>query len=306
MTRTLTIFSVVVFLVAAPALAQSSRYSSEFGKSTDQVEKLVKDLRRLIDEADRARAADPLFLRDLRALANRYTNPWRQRLVYDDFGDGDYTRSPAWTVTAGEFFIDQAGLISRTGGTATSQSSNSSGSRKTDTKDVALGVLATILSQQLGGGQKSSQQQQPQPTAQTPAIAAIHLPTRITNAFSLAGEIKQRRNGGTLELLIYQGANRTAGYGLYVSEAGKLSLIRRAGQSASVVAESKSVLNLGDGAAHLLEWTRTRDGAMTVRIDGQSLITVVDRGYRDPFDGFTLINRGGEFGLGSLRIDGTS
>ena len=148
----------VIALLAVPAFAQSSRYSSEYGKNTNQVEKIVEDLRRLIEEADRARAADPLFLRDLCALANRYTNPWRKRLVYDDFGDGDYTRSPAWTVTAGEFFIDRTGLVSRTGGTSTSQNSTTSRSGKTDAKDVALGVLATILSQQLGG-QKNDQQQ---------------------------------------------------------------------------------------------------------------------------------------------------
>jgi len=302
--RNLIVYCIVVLLATAPAFAQSSRYSSEYGKSGSQVDKLVEDLRRMIDEADQARAADPLFLRDLRALANRYTNPWRERLVYDDFSDGNYTRSPTWTVTAGEFFIDRASLVSRTGGPTAAPSSSSGGSSKTDAKDVALGVLATILSQQFGG-EKKSDQQQTQETAPASANAVIYLPTRITNAFSLAGEVLQRRGGGTLELLIYQGANRTAGYGLYFSEAGKLSLIRRTGQSASVVAESRSVVKLGDGAAHVLEWTRTGDGAMTVKIDGQSLIEVVDRGYSDPFDGFSLNNRGGEFGLRSLRIDGT-
>ena len=58
----------VIALLAVPAFAQSSRYSSEYGKNTNQVEKIVEDLRRLIEEADRARAADPLFLRDLRRL----------------------------------------------------------------------------------------------------------------------------------------------------------------------------------------------------------------------------------------------
>ena len=291
-------------LLATPAWSQSSRYSSDYGKRQDQTETLVKELRRLIDEADRA--ADPVFLRDLRALANRYTNPWRARLVYDDFGDGDYTRSPTWTVTAGEFFVDRAWLVSRIGGAAANQSSSSGGSRKTDAKDVAIGVLATILSNQLGGGQAQSEQQQQQPAPQASANAVIFLPLRITNAFSLAGEISQRRNGGTLELLIYQGSNRSAGYGLYFAEAGNLSLIRRSGQSASVVADTRSVPRLNDGEAHVLEWTRAADGSMTVRIDGQSVIEVIDRGFRDPFDGFTLINRGGEYGLGSLRIDGTS
>ena len=300
------VIACLVALVANPTWAQSSRYSSEFGKRANQTESLVKDLRRLIDEADRARAADPVFLRDLRALANRYTNPWQARLVSDDFGDGDYTNQPRWTVTAGEFFVDRGRLVSRTGGSATGQTSTSSGSGKTDAKDLAIGVLATILSQQLGGNQQQSNQQQTQNVQTAATSAVIYLPARITNAFSLAGEISQQRSGGTLELLIYQGGDRSSGYGLYFAETGKLSLIRRSGQAASVVADTTSVPNLYDGAIHVLEWTRTTDGAMSVRIDGKTVIEAVDRGFRDPFDGFTLINRGGEYGLGAFRIDGTS
>ena len=296
----------LVALAANPVWAQSSRYSSEYGKRTNQTESLVEELRRLIDEADRARAADPLFLRDLRALANRYTNPWQARLVYDDFADGDYTNNPSWTVTAGEFFINRDRLVSRIGGSTTSQTPSSGGAGKTDAKDLMIGVLANILSKQLGGGQQQADQQQTQNTPAAATNAVIYLPLRITNAFSLAGEISQQRNAGTLELLIYQGANRSSGYGLYFAETGKLSLIRRSGQSASVVADTTSVPQLYDGAAHVLEWTRRTDGTMSVRIDGKNVIDVVDRGFRDPFDGVTLINRGGEFGLGALRIDGTS
>ncbi|MDA0261614.1 MAG: hypothetical protein O3A21_05375, partial [Proteobacteria bacterium] len=221
------------------------------------------------------------------------------------FGDGDFTKNPSWTVSAGEFYVDRATLISRTGGTAAASSSGSGGSAKTDAKDLALGVLATILSQQLGGGNQGSQQQA-QPATQGATTAVIFVPARVTNAFSLAGEISQRSDGGTLELLMYQGNERSSGYGLYFAETGKLSLIRRTGQSASVVAESTSVPKLRDGGAHVVEWTRTSAGLMAVKIDGQKLIEAVDRGFRDPFDGFTLINRGDEYGLGALRIDGTS
>ncbi|MDA0261718.1 MAG: hypothetical protein O3A21_05930, partial [Proteobacteria bacterium] len=57
----------VVVLLGTPAVAQSPRYSSDYGKAETGIEKLVEELQRLIDEADRASAADPLFLRDLRA-----------------------------------------------------------------------------------------------------------------------------------------------------------------------------------------------------------------------------------------------
>ena len=44
---------------------------------------------------------------------------------------------------------------------------------------------------------------------------------------------------------------------------------------------------------------------MTLRLDGNPVLETVDRGFRDAFDGFSLINRGGEYGLASIRIDGT-
>ena len=55
----------------------------------------------------------------------------------------------------------------------------------------------------------------------------------------------------------------------------------------------------------VLKWTRNADGFMTLHFDGKPVLEAGDRGFRDPFDGFSLINRGGEYGLASIRIDGT-
>ena len=60
----------------------------------------------MVDDAEKARAADPQFLRDLRGLAQGSDRPWRIQLLNDDFGDGDFTRNPSWTVTAGKYWVD--------------------------------------------------------------------------------------------------------------------------------------------------------------------------------------------------------
>ena len=55
-----------------------------------------------------------VFLGDLKALSARYDNPWTQRLLFDDFSDGDFQRNPVWSVTSGEFWVEQGyGLRSR-------------------------------------------------------------------------------------------------------------------------------------------------------------------------------------------------
>ncbi len=95
-------------LMAGAALAQSSRYGA-FDAGQGDTQELVEALRALINEADRGRAADPLFLRDLRDLADRFDNPWHARILFDDFRDGDYTRDPAWRVVSGSArWIDAA------------------------------------------------------------------------------------------------------------------------------------------------------------------------------------------------------
>src|SRR5215471_10916723 len=79
-----------LLVAGSPTRAADPRYSpwqppAQAGGMAD----LLRNLRSLIDEAERSKAADPTFLDDLRALADTYDNPWPVKLVYDDFRDGD-------------------------------------------------------------------------------------------------------------------------------------------------------------------------------------------------------------------------
>jgi hypothetical protein len=60
-----------------------------------------------------------------------------------------------------------------------------------------------------------------------------------------------------------------------------------------------------DGVPHTLEWRRNNDGEMVVLLDNKEVMRTVDRAYDDPFDGFAVINKGGEFELKQVSILGT-
>ncbi len=299
-----TLFAAFLIVGLAGAAAAQSRYSPIDQGGGGQMRELIDELRRLTDEADRARAADPVFLRDLRALASRYDNPWRQRLVSDDFRDGEFASNPQWIVGSGEFYVSRSGLESRAVATATTTTNQGgNGGQSASTEEVVVGVIANLLSRRLGDDNGQQQQQQPAPRAA--ADAQIFLPAAISNPFSLSAELYQRAPGNSLEVMVYQGADRSAGFSLLFEPGKKALLIRRSSRGAAVVQESAAPVAFTANTIHVLEWTRNADGFMTVSLDGASVLETLDRGFRDPFDGFTLINRGGEYGLASIRIDGT-
>ena len=292
----------VFALVAAPASA-GEHYSpwpgAETAVSADRgrVQGFVDRLNTLIDEGETARAADPRFLRDLRDLARGYDRPWRKLVLSDDFGDGNFTADPAWTVTAGRYWVEGGwGLRSKVDPAAAQPQQQG----KVSGRDAALAILGTILGQAAGQGEGGG------PAATGPAAAAaIHTGVRITNAFSIEIELSSWLGQGRLEFGPYQGADRATGYRLAYTPGGALELLRVSPWSSSVIERAAGPLTLEDKKAHRIEWTRRPDGAMAVVLDGEPLFTAVDRGVTDPFDGFLMVNRGGDYIVKRLAVYGT-
>lgn len=108
------LLSIALALPAATAGAgEKERYSewrgdaAEDDAADDAARALARELEALIDEAERARAADPRFLQDLRdAIAAHASFTPRAALIRDDFSDGDFTHDPRWTVASGNFTVD--------------------------------------------------------------------------------------------------------------------------------------------------------------------------------------------------------
>ena len=278
---------------AGPLSAQETRYGA-WAQADDggEVRQLLDSLKGLIDEAERARAADPVFLKDLRDLVNRYENPWQTRLLFDDFRDGDFTRNPVWSVSAGQYVIETRGAYI---GLRSSIAAAAAPAPTGGQQDLAGALLGALL--------------QPRTTAQPGGaqFASIYTAVRISNAFALRLELSSKERAGRLDFGPYQGASGNLAYRLAYRPGARpgLQLLRLGPQGTAVIASYDQPLALEDGWPHVVDWTRDRAGAMTVAVDGRTVITASDLGLRDPFDGFLVINSGGSYAIRSIAVDGT-
>ena len=304
----LLIFVFACWLAASPAWAQQQRYSTwtdPQGAREHQarMQKFVDRLNALVDQAEQARAADQRFLRDLRALARSFDRPWRVRLFFDDFRDGDFTANPVWTVAAGRFWVER-GYGLRSSVTAPARRSRDEGQeKKPKGRDAAIALLGALLNQQ--SGQQSGQQGGSRPAARRRPVAEIQAVGRISNAFSIELDLISWQGQGRLEFGPFQTGERKSGYRLAYEPGGGLELLRISRRGTSVIESTPQSPALEDGREHRVEWNRHPDGAMTVSLDGKEIFAVADRGFRDPFDGFLLVNRGGDYAVRNLAIAGT-
>ena len=294
---------VVVGFVFAAVGAQAQNYDP-IREESNKTQELINELNTLIDAAERDRAADRRFVRDLRSVLRSFDNPWQVRLLTEDFRDGDYQSNPTWTVESGEFFITRRGGLHSEAIATSSRRDSGGGGSGNSSRETALGILTEILRSSQSERNGGSQQQQPTPRRDR--VAAIYLPTPVTNAFAITAEISAPDAAGALELVVYQGADREVGYRLVFLAAGGIELLRDGRRGSSVIDFADNTAPLGDGFTHVVEWSRSEDGQTVVRLDATALIETRDRSFRDPFDGFELVNRGGEYVLRSLTIDGTN
>ncbi|NKB49504.1 MAG: hypothetical protein GKS02_09085 [Alphaproteobacteria bacterium] len=298
----------LVSLHGGPVLAQSSNYSSDYRNSgtaqaqtgTSQAQGLVDELNKLIDEAAAARAADPNFLRDLRDLARRFDWPWRNRVLFDDFADGNVTAGPAWTVGGAPVTVDRLdGMrtrISTAAPQATTQRQPSN-----DSGDVAVQILGQLLRQ----GSSSEPQKAPEPERPKETIMATSAGT--ANQFALQADIVfADAVNGYIELGVIQG-NDGLGYRIGIRPGTRDAAVEllRIGSRGSSVINSALVAS----ATWAPQQTRqpktvllTRDdaGDMNVSINGAVVLSANDRGFRDRFDGFILRNGGGDYVVKSI------
>ncbi|WP_460019403.1 hypothetical protein [Magnetospira thiophila] len=296
-TSVLTALVVAGVWAAPPALAQSSRYQSwqdpSAGGSSATLQDFVARLRQLVDEAEKAKAADPQFLYDLRALADSQDRPTTRLLIDDSFADGDFTQNPTWVVTAGRYWVESGyGLRS----SVLAQPEQPQAQQKMSNEQKALALFGAVL------GART----QPQQAAEAPASSAdIQLDTAIGNAFTLRLEVAAWKPDGRLEFGPGQKNSGNGGYRLAYGAGGRWELLRVGSRGSSVVDVTPTPYSIEDNKVHVVEWRRDKGGVMSVTLDDQPILKVTDMGYRDSFDRLLVVNRGGDFTLRRVTLNDT-
>lgn len=300
-------------LLHATATAQESRYQPYDAQQTqaaDQTQALIGELNKLIDEADKARAADPRFLRDLRDLANRYDRPWKVTVLHDEFRDGDYTKDPAWTVKSGTYTIDwRDGLRSRVEPAAATTTQETQPAQNNEKRDTGKELLGVFLREMLKSkGEDTSQPQAEPEAAPRTTFTQIYTAVPITNAFAINLELSSYEKRGRFAFGPYQGNQQAAGYSLAYNPGKQpsLELQRISSRGTALIDSVPGELNLEDGNRHVIGWTRDNNGRMVVTVDGTKLLDVTDRGFRDPFDGLTMVNFEGDFAVRTVEVSGVA
>lgn len=295
--------------LSATATGPSSRYNRWGGGDDNRMEELLLRLNKLIDEADKARAADRYFLRDLRELVRDYHQPWGREILHDDFYDGDYTRNPAWTVTEGSFWIDRTdGLrssITRPKAKPKKKVQAPKSEKSDPGAELAIALLGGLLGKKSESGTSSSKGSQPENPTLEASRATIQIAKPITNAFSIKIELTSLSPSGELSFGPFQRGRTPVGYRLAYrpGDYSPLELLR-VGNRGTAVIDAANKLPTAKRGGLSLEWTRTEDGEMRVAANGKELFKIRDRSLRDNFDGIEISNSGGDFAVREIVVYG--
>ena len=296
--------SIAVFAVATPVASTIAQAQSA---DAPQMQDLVNELNTELERGEKDRLIDPWFLRDLRETISRYDNPW-DTLIFEDKFDGRGAQPSApWQVTAGEYLVDW-----RYGMRSVVKPVAKTVAQAETAPESPLGQLVGALLKGATGTSQDAQATTAEPETEIVPATAI-APKAISNAFAIRVELTSRPVEGVdpprLEFGPYQGENATAGYRLALipgqAPALELTSISSRG-TVSTLEVHDQPLNLGDGKAHVIEWTRDRAGKMVIKVDGAEIVNVTDRRFTESFDGLSVTNRGGDFALRSVRIDGAA
>ncbi|NQU57729.1 MAG: hypothetical protein HQ513_10875 [Rhodospirillales bacterium] len=306
--RFILVFAALLLLnLPASAEQKYSAWSNPDG-SGGTTRELVDKLNALIDEAEKSRAADPVFLRDLRALTQSYGAPQSPQaaktpetpkdisVLSDDFSDGDFTANPVWGVSEGRFWVEN-GWGLRSAITVGAEAGPEQQTKKAGGKDLALAIFGAVLKQAT-----KSKSEPAQSAAAELQVATIQSTVAITNAFSIAFEISSWQPQGRFDMGPFQGTDINSGYRLSYTPGGGLALLRISSRGSSVIKQSTSTVPLEDEKSHTIVWSRDKRALMNVSIDGKTVLSTTDSGFNDPFQGIVITNRGGDYIIKRIEV----
>lgn len=264
----------------------------------------MQDLEKIIEDGDRRMVAHPTFLDELRALVQQYRDQIRQVFFSDDFSDGDYTYSPEWSVISGDFTVTRDDRL-RSQVAQQYRARQESRRQRTDYREEAVElILKEIL-----GTSSSEETAERTPANQRVSYgkeAVIETRMPFAAAFEVEFTIFAEPSQGSVEVVLLGGEPARPRYRLVYhaspSEERPIEIVRDSYGRKYVIQAATSYPVLEDGIEHRVQWTRDIHGNMSVVVDGEPVLRTVELYYTDSFSGIALVNRGGTYEWGSIRI----
>ena len=307
-----------ILILATPASQAQQLHNASWQSQmrTGDMPELLSNLRNLTDQAERDKTASPIFLADLRAMTGAYEDRirWPQRLLYDDFRDGETANNPAWTVITGDWRVDNRGgtpaLSSRARGNGQygqnngqygqNYGQNGQGSNSGNSADQLANALNALMGQQNGQGQQNQQNRD--------GPATIVAPVGISDQFFVRLVMTSRGGGGQFNFGPYAGRHAERSYQLTYAPGAPNGLIlsRVSDRGSQVLGMSRGPIRLEDNQPHLLEWKRGPGEKMIGALDERPVIEATDMEIRKPFNGFLMVNSGGSYAIQSVSINGSN
>jgi hypothetical protein len=269
----------------------------------DRMQKMIDELNKLIDDADKVRAADRRFIEDLRDVVNQYDWPWRKMIMDEDFTDGYMNKDSNWKIVTGKFQLERGlGLYSDI---QMQQPARQQPEERESKEDAAALLLGAILDQALSKKNEKEESSEPA-TPLNPDHAMIASKKPISNAFAIDMNLDVRSVQGQYEIGVYQGSPDGAGYRLVFLPGSNASLeLQRIGGRGKSIIEAADKISAAGDRVHQLQWTRTKQGNMQITLNGKTVIQTADRSFKDAFTGIVLNNEEGEFSMKQLTVQGS-
>lgn len=282
----------VSMTMSFPVVSHASDFDDPNRKALGE---LLTELERKIEEADQRMIAHPRFLDELRALVDQYRARLREIFLSEDFSDGNYTRDPQWVVDAGRFQITPSRRLFSQVGVQRPASPSSSAEETSPLGIIVEGIIRSTIEEREGEG-----------TAQAPSLASIHTVTQIGPAFEVDLTLVSRSSWGSMEVVLLGGEPPAPQYRMIYHAAPSperpIEIIRERGVRSYRIEAATEYPALDDGAPHRVQWIRDAQGNMRVLVDGKETLSTVELFYRTAFSGLALVNRGGTYEWGPVRV----
>ncbi|HIJ86001.1 MAG TPA: hypothetical protein HPQ00_17610, partial [Magnetococcales bacterium] len=224
-------------------------------------EKSLDELRRVVEEGRRTKAARPEFLEKLDKILDRTRVEPEKPLLVDRFDDGDYDTNPAWTVMAGRFYIDGGGALFSSQARTDVLPMQTGGMEPDEKADpdirAVMGIVGMLAD---SAGQGNNPQSGKAKAKIDKNTAVIHVPVATPNTFLVRFSFRSDASQGEGEVGLYHDLDIRSGYRLRLNaDPNKDKTLEILRFNEAHHPESVAMLpgnGLGDGLNHELSWKR--------------------------------------------------